>query len=48
MGTVQLRNVQKAFGATSVISDVDLAIEKGEFVVFVGPVGLRQVHPAAA
>ena len=39
MATVELRNVCKKFGTHQVISDVSLALEQGEFVVFVGPSG---------
>jgi multiple sugar transport system ATP-binding protein len=39
MGAIQLKAVRKAFGAVSVINDVDLAIDDGEFAVFVGPSG---------
>ncbi|MQT15121.1 ABC transporter ATP-binding protein [Segnochrobactrum spirostomi] len=39
MGTIELRKVSKAFGTTSVIPTIDLAIGEGEFVVFVGPSG---------
>ena len=39
MGTIQLRDVHKAFGATVIIPKLDLDIEDGEFVVFVGPSG---------
>ena len=39
MGTFQLRDVHKAFGATVIIPKLDLDIEDGEFVVFVGPSG---------
>jgi multiple sugar transport system ATP-binding protein len=39
MAEVQLRNVQKKFGATDVIKGVDLTIKDGEFVVLVGPSG---------
>lgn len=39
MGTFQLRNVHKAFGATNIIPNLDLDIEDGEFVVFVSPSG---------
>jgi multiple sugar transport system ATP-binding protein len=39
MGTFQLRNVNKSFGATVIIPNLDLDIDDGEFVVFVGPSG---------
>jgi len=39
MGRIVLRNVRKAFGDVEVIPSIDLAIEDGEFVVFVGPSG---------
>ena len=37
MSGVSLRNVKKAYGTTPVIHGVDIEIDKGEFVVFVGP-----------
>ena len=39
MSKVALQNVKKSFGSLEVISDVDLEIDDGEFVVFVGPSG---------
>ena len=39
MATVQLKNVNKCFGATEVIPDVSLQIPHGSFTVFVGPSG---------
>lgn len=36
---VELHNVKKSFGSVVVIDGVDLKIEQGEFVVFVGPSG---------
>lgn len=39
MGTIELKNVHKSFGAVDVIKDVSLIAEEGEFIVFVGPSG---------
>jgi ABC-type sugar transport system ATPase subunit len=39
VAAVELKNVSKSFGSVSVIKGVDLSIEKGEFVVFVGASG---------
>ena len=39
MTAIELRNVKKSFGAATIIHGIDLAIEDGEFVVFVGPSG---------
>ena len=39
MTAIELRNVRKSFGASEVIHGIDLAIEDGEFCVFVGPSG---------
>ena len=36
---LELKQIKKAFGKVEVIHGVDLAIEEGEFVVFVGPSG---------
>ena len=43
-GAIRLRNVEKWFGETQVIKGLDLEIDEGEFVVFVGPpaVGSRR------
>ena len=37
--TLELKDIKKSFGDVDVIHGVDLAIEDGEFVVFVGPSG---------
>jgi multiple sugar transport system ATP-binding protein len=37
MAKIQLKNVTKSYGAVKVIKGIDLTIEKGEFMVFVGP-----------
>lgn len=39
MGAIELKAVEKWFGEVPVIKGVDLAIEDGEFVIFVGPSG---------
>ena len=39
MGSIELRNIKKAFGQQTVLPDVNLQIENGEFIVFVGPSG---------
>jgi multiple sugar transport system ATP-binding protein len=39
MAYLQLQGIEKSFGAVHTIKGIDLAIEKGEFVVFVGPSG---------
>ena len=39
MASVAIRDVRKAFGSTTVIRGVDVAIGDGEFVVLVGPSG---------
>ena len=39
MSYLQLRGIEKVFGALRVIQGIDLEIQRGEFVVFVGPSG---------
>jgi lactose/L-arabinose transport system ATP-binding protein len=39
MPQIELKNVAKTYGAVKVIHGVSMAIEKGEFTVFVGPSG---------
>lgn len=39
MSSIELKAVEKWFGAVQVIKGVDLTIEEGEFVIFVGPSG---------
>ncbi|TIV99904.1 MAG: sugar ABC transporter ATP-binding protein, partial [Mesorhizobium sp.] len=34
MGNITLKNVSKSFGSTTIIPNIDLNIEDGEFVVF--------------
>lgn len=39
MSMVRLEGVSKSFGSVEVLRDVDLAVDQGEFLVFVGPSG---------
>ena len=39
MATVEIKGLVKTFGKTEVLHGIDLAVEDGEFVVFVGPSG---------
>ena len=37
MAYLQLRGIEKFFGEHRAIKGIDLSIQKGEFIVFVGP-----------
>ncbi|MDO8382624.1 MAG: ATP-binding cassette domain-containing protein, partial [Microbacterium sp.] len=39
MGTIQLSGVGRSFKSTAAVSDIDLIIEDGGFVVLLGPSG---------
>ncbi|MGU7773383.1 ABC transporter ATP-binding protein [Burkholderia sp. MR1-5-21] len=39
MSQIKLNGLHKQFGATAILSDVNLTIEPGEFCVFIGPSG---------
>ena len=39
MGSLTLSNIRKSFGQVDVLKGIDLAVEDGEFVIFVGPSG---------
>ena len=39
MAEIELKGINKSFGQTAVLRDIDLAIGEGEFVVLVGPSG---------
>ena len=44
MAELTLTSVEKKFDEVKVIHGVDLQVESGEFVVFVGPSGLSLIH----
>ena len=48
MAAIELRNLSKNFGDVPAVRGIDLAIEDGEFIVLVGPVGVRQDDDACA
>ncbi|MEM6462524.1 MAG: ABC transporter ATP-binding protein [Pseudomonadota bacterium] len=39
MGSLVLENIRKSFGTVEVLKGISLAVEDGEFVIFVGPSG---------
>ena len=39
MGSLQLKSIRKSFGSVDVLKGIDLDVEDGEFVIFVGPSG---------
>lgn len=39
MAAVQLSGIQKRYGSTQIVHDIDLSIDDGEFIVLVGPSG---------
>jgi ABC-type sugar transport system ATPase subunit len=39
MAGLELRNIVKSYGTAKVLHGIDLQIESGEFIVFVGPSG---------
>ena len=39
MATIDIKAVQKSYGAVPILKGVDLSIASGEFVVLVGPSG---------
>ena len=39
MIALRLLNINKSFGKTEVLNDISLAVDEGEFIVFVGPSG---------
>ncbi len=43
---LHLDAISKGYGPTRVLDGISLAIAPGEFTALIGPVRLRQVHPA--
>ena len=43
MGQISLKNITKSFGNLEVIPPLNLTVEDGEFIVFVGSSGCGQV-----
>ena len=39
MASLKLTDIEKAYGVTKVLKNINLEIEQGEFIVFVGPSG---------
>ena len=39
MASLKLTDIEKAYGSTKVLKNIDLEIDQGEFIVFVGPSG---------
>jgi len=39
MGSLGLKNIHMSFGTNEVLKDINLEVEDGEFVIFVGPSG---------
>ena len=48
MAELALRDLVKRYGKVEVLHGIDLDVADGEFVVFVGPSGVRQVDDACA
>ena len=46
--TIDINSVTKAYGALTVLDDISLSINAGEFVGFSGPLGLWQVNRCCA
>jgi ABC-type sugar transport system ATPase subunit len=47
MAGIEIQNVVKRYGKVTAVHGIDLTVADGEFVVLVGPLGLRQVHDLA-
>ena len=41
MGSLKLQGIRKSFGSVDVLKGIDLEVNDGEFVIFVGSIRLR-------
>jgi multiple sugar transport system ATP-binding protein len=39
MGSISLNGINKSFGTTEVLKDINLDIKDGEFLILIGPSG---------
>jgi ABC-type sugar transport systems, ATPase components len=46
MAFLEIDNLKKRYGAVEILKGINLDLDKGGFLVLVGPSGLRQVHLA--
>ena len=46
MTSVSVKDLTLNFGSISVLKSLNIDVADGEFLVLLGPVGLRQVHSA--
>ena len=47
MAGLELQHIEKTFGRSRGLHDVSFEVGDGEFIVFAGSVGMRQIHVAA-
>ena len=44
MGSISLNGINKSFGATEVLKDINLDIKDGEFMILIGPVSYTHLR----
>ena len=44
MGSISLNGINKSFGSTEVLKDINLDIKDGEFLILIGPSGCGKVN----
>ena len=48
MAAIEMKNIVKEYGdGFPAVNDVSIDVADGEFVILVGPVGMREVDPPA-